>query len=324
MSGPAGAESAGKLSRWVVLGSHGFVGSAITRRLSELDIPHTTAPAPRLQADVDVTASELVDIARNHTELAGLAEAFQGVDVLIMAGGRAEPDARWSAGLVGANALAPVLVAHAAETACVSRLVHLSSAAVQGRRRALTEDCSLSPFSAYSKSKALGEEALMLVASSSRAEIVIVRATSVQGRGRPTTRTLQRVARSPLSSVAGNGGQPSAVSSVGALADFIAFVGMAPSPIPRIVLQPWEGLSVADVLTAAGRRDPLRLPEWCCRLAIDLGHAATRLTGGAGGGLVRRVESMWFGQEVGASWAQGAGFRPAGELVGLLSEGVYE
>jgi nucleoside-diphosphate-sugar epimerase len=307
----------------MVLGSHGFVGSAVTQRLFELGVPYTTAPAPRLETDVGVTASDLVGIARNHAELAHLVEVFQGTDVVIMAGGRAEPNARWSTGLVGANALAPVLVARAAGVAGVPRFLHLSSAAVQGRRRALTEDASLSPFSPYSKSKALGEEALMLTAFNSRTEIVIVRATSVQGRGRPTTRTLQRVARSPLSSVAGNGSQPSAVSSVGALADFIAFVGTAPPPIPRVVLQPWEGLSVADVLSAAGRRDPLRLPEWCCRLAVDLGHAAARLTG-VGGGLVRRVESMWFGQEVGASWACGAGFRPPGELVGLLSEGSYE
>ena len=84
----------------------------------------------------------------------------------------------------------------------------------------LTETGDTQPFSAYSYSKALGEQVIDQL-SRDGSEAVIIRATSVQGAGRATTASLQRIARSRFSSVAGAGDQPSAVSSLEMLCEFV-------------------------------------------------------------------------------------------------------
>ena len=86
-----------------------------------------------------------------------LAAAFAGVQVVVNAAGLATPGGTDSPALRGANALLPLVVADAADAAGVQRFVHLSSAAVQGHRPFLDESSHVQPFSAYSRSKALGE-----------------------------------------------------------------------------------------------------------------------------------------------------------------------
>jgi hypothetical protein len=222
---------------------------------------------------------------------------LSGAALVVNAAGLATPDASASAQLYGANALLPSLIAIASARAQVSRFIHLSSAAVQGRRAVLDESAEVSPFSPYSRSKALGEWALLALQAGAvpATDCVIIRATSVQGSGRATTNNLRRIASSPLSSVAAPGTQPTVVSSLDGLTSFIHKVGLDQREFSGLLLQPWEGLSVAEALRRVGNREPRRLPRWICSLLVSCGYAAGRLMPELAG-VVRRVELMWFGQ----------------------------
>lgn len=301
-SGIAHGTSAGMT--WLVIGSSGFVGSAVVDRLRKSGRRVRTLAAPRLSCDPRLPAEQICLAAESHAVVSDLIAELRGVDCAVLAGGLATPEARWTPTLVGANSLLPGVVAHAAHRAGVRRLVHISSAAVQGRARTLTATAATRPFSAYSRSKALGETVLSLLTGSSHTELVIVRATSVQGWGRPRTESLRRIARSPFASVAGDGSQPSAVSSIDSLCDLVESLGSWKSDVPSIVLQPWEGLSVAQVLSCAGGKEPLHLPRLLCAALVELGYVGSKILGGRADGHVRRVEMMWFGQRVAAEWAE--------------------
>lgn len=303
--------------RWLVLGATGFVGSAVIAELHGRSLSVTDLAAPRLSSTA-ASAPELVAEARASGAVAILAAAFAGVDVVVNAAGLATPGDGASSALTGANALLPAVIAVAARAAGVTRFVHLSSASVQGHRRVIDESSDRAPFSAYSRSKALGEEVLELLALDSAASpfasavssIVTVRATSVQGLSRPTTTSFVKVARSPLASVASPGTAPTPVSSINALAWFVVETGSCTAAVPPLVLQPWEGLSVTDVLSAAGGRKPLSLPQWLCRTVLKCGYVVSGFLGERLHGPIRRVELMWFGQEQAPGWAQNAGLVP--------------
>ena len=302
---------------WVVLGASGFVGSALVAALRAAGETVHPLPAPRL-ASRHRDASDLVGEARTHPAVPALAAALAGADVVVLAAGSATPDAPEDGVLVGANALLPGVVALACQTARVPRMVHLSSAAVQGRAAVLDESGRTQPFSPYSRSKALGEEVLDQLRPTCRTDLVVVRATSVQGAGRPTTANLQRVARSRLASVAGAGTRPSPVSSVGGLAAFVHHVGRHPAPVPPVVLQPWAGLTAGEVLRLAGGREPQHLPAAVCRVLVALGYRLSPLVRGRLDGPVRRVEAMWFGQEVDDAWARQRGLRTPTDVAEVL------
>jgi dTDP-4-dehydrorhamnose reductase len=296
--------------RWLVIGT-GFVGTALVSHLQTHGEHVRSSPAPRVTAPLDSTALDLVTQATEHEALDELCSAIVQADCVVLAAGLATPDARRTAALVGANALLPGLIAVAARRAGAGRFLHLSSAAVQGRTRVLTESAAVAPFSAYSRSKALGEQVIAHLVGPPT-NTVVIRAISVQGPGRTTTDALRRVAASRLSSVARPGSQPSPVSSVAELCRFVRTVGNWPEPVAPIVLQPWEGLSVADVLAAAGGRPPHRLPRAACSAAVSVGYAVSRLARGRLDGPVRRAEAMWFGQAIEATWAASAGWDAGG------------
>ncbi|MDJ0316389.1 NAD-dependent epimerase/dehydratase family protein [Arthrobacter antibioticus] len=308
--------------RWLVVGSSGFVGTAIVAQLRERGLVVDTLSAPRLSSEA-TTAQALIDEAHAICDSASasafrlLCSAFANVDVVVNAAGLATPGDSESPSLTGANALLPPVIALAAKTAGVRRFVHVSSASVQGHRKFIDETTSRAPFSAYSRSKALGEEALEELARDSaivdgasgpgKTSWVSVRATSVQGPSRPTTLSLVKVASSPLSSVAAPGTAPTPVSSINALAWFVVEAGQYPGTVPPLVLQPWEGLSVTDVLAAAGGRSPLRLPPWLCHTVLRCGYLASGLIKERLHGPIRRVELMWFGQVQAPGWAETVG-----------------
>lgn len=314
-----GEEEPSRGERWLVIGGSGFVGSSILRALVDAGERASSCPAPRVEADPRATIDQLVEACLVHPELEVLRQTMTGYDIVIVAAGRAEPDAQESVSLWGANVLLPGLVLVAAPGTGVRRVVHLSSAAVQGRRTVLTEDTTVEPFSAYSRSKAMGERLTDAVGRRVGVDCVVVRATSVQGENRPTTRSLRRVARSRLASVAAPGDQPSAVSSVDGLVSFVRRVSSWDGTVPSVVLQPWEGLSVREVLAAAGRRDPVVLPRRLCRLLLSTGWALSAIVGHRLDGPLRRVEMMWFGQEIEAVWARTAAFTPPAGLAAMLS-----
>lgn len=304
--------------RFLVLGASGFVGSAVVAELRGRGLDVTATAAPRLEYAA-ASASALAAEAGASGSRAALAAAFAGIDVVVNAAGLATPGDGESAALTGANALLPAVAALAARDAGVARVVHLSSASVQGHRHVIDESSNRAPFSAYSRSKALGEEVLeMLADGASDGRIVTIRATSVQGPGRPTTASFVKVAGSPLASVAAPGSAPTPVSSIDALAWFVAEAGSRPGPVPGLVLQPWEGLSVSDVLFTASGRTPVKLPRWLCGTVLAIGYFVSRLLGERLHGPIRRVELMWFGQAQEPGWADSVGLIPEPAIKAVL------
>tara|TARA_R110002020_G_scaffold151687_2_gene328786 strand:- start:5393 stop:6376 length:984 start_codon:yes stop_codon:yes gene_type:complete len=301
---------------WSVVGASGFVGSAIVSELCSRGIEVRRVTAPRLE--LQPTNSRHSDVVeRAHKELPSeLIRALSGSQVVINAAGIAEPRAARSARLLGANGLLPTVVGLAADAAGADRYLHISSAAVQGRRPILDESPSVSPFSPYSLSKAIGEQALLSCIDQMKIPTVIVRATSVQGVGRETTVRLQSISRSVLASVARPGSQPSAVSSIAELVRLVVDLGEMEGAMPQIVLQPWEGLSVTQVLVACSGRDPVRLPRWICRMTIAAGYGAGRVLPRIRG-RVRQLEMMWLGQRQVDGWASARGSREV--MVALTS-----
>lgn len=288
-------------SRWAVVGASGFIGTAVVDHLKSNGVEVVPIVAPRVTLDRTSTDPQVVaSAAEGHAATDAMARSLLGVDVVVNAAGMAVPDGEASPSLYGANGLLPAIIAHAAMRAGVGRCIHLSSAAVQGTRPTLDASTEVRPFSPYSKSKALGEFAL-LAAGMSRLEtfketdLILIRATSVQGHGRRTTENLRRVARSPLASVAAPGDYPTVVSSLDGLVDFVECVGESKEAMPQILLQPWEGLSVLDVMALAGGRRPAVLPTWICRSILRFGHILSRILPRVVGPL-RRLELMWFGQ----------------------------
>lgn len=303
-----------------VVGASGFVGGAVVARLSAAGMEVVPVTAPRLdwpRAD----AAEILLQTERLPEADLLADAIAGADVVVNAAGLASPDAGGETSLLGANALLPAVIARACERAGVRRLVHISSAAVQGRRRRLDESPSVEPFSPYSRSKALGEEVLRVRQPdpAARLDIVILRATSVQGPGRATTVKLQRIAASVLSSVAGPGQRPTPVTSVLALAELVSALAAFPGTVSATVLQPAEGLTTSEVLELAGGRPPRHLPEWLCRGALGLGFGLSRLAGSRFHGALRRLEVMWFGQDQVPGWAAAHGVAVRGNVREVLT-----
>ena len=279
--------------RWVVLGASGFIGGTLAAHLESLGHEVVKGAAPRLSLATREDACEVVHYA-SVSDREDLVARFRGADVVINAAGLATPDAPAGDDLYGANSLLPALVAIAAQDAKVPRVIHLSTAAVQGRRQSLDETVDASPFSPYSHSKALGERAFLTSRVPGGTDLLVIRATSVQGPGRRTTETLRRIAQSPLATVAAPGTQPSVVSSVHGLVDFTIKVGSSTEALGAILLQPWEGYSVQDALRVAGG-NPRVLPRWLCVMTLACANAVGYVVPEvAGGG--RRLEMMWFGQ----------------------------
>lgn len=285
---------------WSVVGGSGFVGGAVLTRLLETGGTARPVRAPRVASSARTPPEITADADRHADVVHALAQELGGSTVVVNAAGAASPKSGEAPELTGANALLPVLIARACAAAGVHRLVHLSSAAVQGHRPVLDESAETAPFSPYSRSKALGEESLAQFASGDL-EIVSVRATSVQGIERPTTAALARLGASPLASVASPGTAPSPLTSVDALAELVRQVGLHEGPVPRVVLQPWEGMTVRSVLEATGGT-PLVLPAPLCRLILRAGYGVSALLKERLHGSIRRVELMWFGQDQVTGW----------------------
>lgn len=307
-------------TRWAVLGASGFVGSALVAHLRSLGYEVEEVPAPRLALEpASDDGNAVASMASTHAETQVLSSALHGVDVVVNAAGLATPDAPPSDLLYGANALLPALLITAAKRAGVRRAIHLSSAAVQGRREVLDATAEVSPFSPYSRSKALGEWAFFAAAGPDPGtDAIVLRATSVQGPGRGTTASLRRVANSRFASVAGAGTRPTVVSSINGLVDSISRASLSTQPLRRIVLQPWEGYSVSDVLRAAGGREPQHLPRLLCRTVLFCARSVGRVVPEVAGA-ARRLELMWFGQRQDSAPGQGLPAVPREVLESILS-----
>ena len=113
-------------------GASGFVGSAIVARLNAEGISVDPIEAPRL-ATRSLDVDSIIDEAEQLEGIIdSLAEAFAGAQVVVNAAGLAAPNMQDLPLLMGANALLPAVIAIAAQRTGVRRVIHLSSAAVQG------------------------------------------------------------------------------------------------------------------------------------------------------------------------------------------------
>lgn len=293
--------------RVVVLGAGGFVGSAVTAALQRRGMLVEPVVAPRLRSDatsLDELRADLEGREAAHAR-AVLLDSLAGASAVVNAAGIATAAAGRDDALVGANALLPALVAEATPTD--ARLVHVSSAAVQGRRPVLDESVELTPFSPYSSSKAWGEALLRERAPRATS----VRPTSVHGLGRSVTRTLVRVLASPAASVAGAGDDPTPQVLVANVGDAVAHVTTTPEQPPQVVLQPWEGLTTAGLVRLLGGREPRHLPVPLARAVVRTAHSWGRAVP-AMAGVARRVEMLWFGQGQERGWLDGRWTPPLG------------
>jgi nucleoside-diphosphate-sugar epimerase len=233
-----------------------------------------------------------------------LVAATAQADVVVNAAGVADAGSSDYAFLWNANALLPRLLAEAAAVAGCPRLVHVSSAAVQGDSDPLTELTETRPFSPYSRSKAAGEELLHEFAGPVRA--VIYRATSVQGADRPVSRQLARLASARFVPLVGDGQQPVPVALVENTAAALVFLA-ATDDAEGVYLHPSEGLNVRALFAAlAPETDHLRLPRV---LVSPAWRAVRRLPMPARiRALVRKADLILVGQGQAATRLAAAGF----------------
>lgn len=279
-----------------VLGATGFVGRAVVGALRARQVEVRAVRSPRV--------GEPISAVDREATVKELTAALRGSTAVVNAAGVADAAGTLRGPMRGANAVLPGIVAEAARRTGI-RLVHVSSAAVQGPRDVLDSSPQLAPFSPYSQSKADGERAVLC----SCADAVIYRPPGVHGTDRPLTRTVTRLARSAASSVAGDGSQATANALIGNVGDAIAHLTATPSALPRIVHHPSEGLTTADLLEALGGRKPRHVPMPLARVAIS----AVRTAGRVHPPLLaqaRRIEMLWFGQRQAPSWLLQDGWEP--------------
>jgi nucleoside-diphosphate-sugar epimerase len=289
----------------VVLGGSGFVGERCVAELHAAGWSARTVSSPRLSTRAR-RADELADeIAAQADTVAGLADKFVDVDLVVNSGGIAVSNAPESDELFGANAILPGVTSLAAGQAGVRRLIHLSSISVQGRMDPLDETMRHHPNSPYSASRALGE---LAVVGPEHQHTVILRLPGVHDAGRQVTRTLNRVARSPLSSTAGRGDRPTPLVLLDNVSAAVAFLAAFDGPIPKVVLPPAEDITTDRLLQLLSGRQPRHIPVWIAKSVTSSLLSGGKLSPSAYA-LGRRLELMWLGQRQSGTWMADAGFR---------------
>lgn len=277
-----------------VFGASGFVGHAVSSALEASGHEVVGLRAPRITR---VTGQERREI------VADLRHAISGCSAVVNAAGVAEAAGSESEDLIGANAVLPGLIAEAAAREDV-RLVHVSTAAVQGRRGVLDSSHEVSPFSPYSRSKLAGERA---VAAHGRGAVVY-RPPGVHGPERRVTQSLARLAASPLSSVAGRGDRPTANVLAASVGSAVAHLATTPASPPPVVHHPSEGMTTGSLLRLLGGRRPIGVPfpaaSAVMLMTLALGQAHPAILASA-----RRLEMLWFGQSQAPSWLDDDGWR---------------
>lgn len=205
--------------------------------------------------------------------------------------------------MLGANALLPRILALAVEAESVGRLIHVSSAAVLGNGKLHEESVEPGHLdTAYARSKALGEKSVL---DSLPERSCILRPASVHGKDRSMTRSISALARSQASFYSLDNPTPQMlVQNVGAA---IAFLATSPT-LPRIALQPQEGLTTRTFLATMGcGRQPAHISPTATRIVTA---GLSRLASSRAKASARRIELLAFGQAQDPGWLTQAGFVP--------------
>lgn len=298
----------GKQGALVVVGS-GFVGRAILDAARARGIEVRTAAAPRLAPLPEGTGDrEWIRQGEQRDPVAwrGLLEIFTGASCVVNAAGRADPDSHDVEGLRAANVGAALAVAAAAYRAGVARLVHVSSAAVQGERDPLDDTEAQAPFSPYSRSKAEAETRLLGGNVDTPRSTVVYRPTSVQGVGRRTTLSLIRWMSKPIFPVI-DAQRPLPLALVESVGDAAVHLATA-TEAPVIAVHPWEGVTIASALTTLGSGPrQIRIPIG----REGLERLLRRVTRTRSAGAVRRLSLLMLGQGVNGRSLPESGWIPS-------------
>lgn len=290
-----------------LVGAAGFVGAAVEQALHDAEQQVRGVHAPRITATLNGSA---IDLGPYEHLIDSLQEGFNDCDVVVNAAGLAQPDSGDRRALEGANAVMPALCFEAASRAGATRFVHISSAAVQGRRPVLDDTSEKSPFSPYSRSKALGEDLLeALRAQRSGTVLTIYRPTSVQGVDRAVTAAIASFNRLPVVPVSGKGTSPIPLAHIENVGSAAAFLALCAKP-PTCCVHPWEGITnrvLMEVFAPDARK--ISVPSPIVRSVHRMATAtASRIE--CLQGPLRRIELLMIGQQVEARALPDAGFDP--------------
>lgn len=286
-----------------VVGASGFVGSAVVAKLQrQHSCTVVKIAAPRVEWRNEGPEHLLVT---ERLSISDLASEFAELDAVVNCAGFAIASSRNASELWNANCATAAVFAAAARTAGIPRVVHISSAAVQGRSDVLDSSSLVKPENSYGDSKACGEEMVRALCPGA----VVYRPPGVHGSDRDVTRRLVRLAGSRLSSVAapGDGNAPQAL--IENVASAIAFLLMVSAEPPSVVSHPSEGLSTAELLELIGGRVPREVPRGMARMLLSLGFGLPFKSDWMYAQL-RRLEVLWFGQVQASSWLTEAGWQP--------------
>lgn len=281
--------------RVAVVGASGFVGSAVVRELALAGCEVIRVRAPRM-SDGRTESREMAAFE--------LAPKLRGVGAVINCAGLADASSGDESSLLSANAWSAAAVARAVSLCQIPRLIHVSSAAVQGRKKVLDASPADGAVTPYGRSKAAGER----LVQECFPQAVLYRPPGVHDSDRGVTRAVIRVASSSVSSVAGEGDFPSAQALLPNVASAIVFLAMAQANPPNVVSHPREDLTTGSLLRLLGDREPHKVPIPVARAAVGLGIAMGRILPFVGA-QARRLESLWFGQAQAISWLEGQGWR---------------
>lgn len=293
------------MSRIAVLGATGFIGSAVMETLRSEGHDAAAVRTPRLPPMADGAADEFL---QNIDARATLVAALQGADAVINTAGDPRATGVDIDALIAANGVLPGLVASVlSEHFPNLRFVHVSSAAVQGNAAVLDDRqvCEDDLFSAYSRSKAIGERLVLRCAL----DAVVFRPPGVHAAHRPVTQAVARFARSPIRSVARPASSPSAQALLTNVAAAIVFLATTPLTPRTIVTHPSEGVTTDGLLADLGGRTPHHLPRAVARALLHGLSLAERATPRLAGHR-RRLEMLWFGQSQASSWLTEVGWTP--------------
>ncbi len=300
------------MSRVAVFGATGFIGTACADALVRAGHEVLRRPARRLRVDIDVLSRAVRGTIPLETAGAGLdalAADLAGIDAVVNAAGVATSAANLTPALAGANAAWPRLLADACEHAGVPRLVHVSTAAVQGRAIRLDESLDYAPVTPYARAKTLGEQLLRDCAERGRLAVTLYRPPSVHGWGRRMTSDFASFChRWPLLAC-DDGDQPVPVALVGNVGAALAAI-LAAEHAPLVVAHPSEGHTVRSLYQTFAPGRPLRsLPAPAVRALLHAAEPTGQWLAPLGA-LCRRAELLMLGQAQEPGWLPSVGFEP--------------
>lgn len=287
--------------RVAVVGASGFIGRAVVNVLGAQG--HDVRPVYGLRASggIDVAGNAVFD----SLGLDRVSAALTGCQAVVNAAGDPDASSTDLAALRLANAILPGMLAHVLADRGEGRLVHVSSAVVQGRAAVLTASEETDPFSPYARSKIEGEQ---MVTTLLPHRSIVYRPPSVHAPDRRVSRSVARLAHSPLRSVAAPGNLPSPQALVQNVASAIAFLATCEEDPPNVVIHPSEGMTTGQLLSVLGGRQPHVVPEVLARAMVRMLERLGRHSGLLAAN-ARRVEMMWFGQAQEQSWLSTAGWQ---------------